>query len=496
MLIHKMRLDEYMAVLDVNSGAVHLVDDVIYDLLDVFDGTNDDEAIAALQTSYPEKDLREALEELHQLQEEGLLFSPEFEVPQTFAETPILKSLCLHIAHDCNLRCGYCFAGTGDFGGYRAMMSKETAEKAVEFAIAGSKMRHNLELDLFGGEPLMNPEVVKHVINYVRRREFETGKNIKLTLTTNGTLLNDDIIQFLNDNRVMLVLSLDGKKETHDNMRPFPNKTGSYDAAVRGFKKVIESRNGKNYYLRGTYTHFNPHFAEDTLDMTKIGKELSVEPVVGIDEMKAMGHEYELLYLDASDDSLIRRYKETRRRHPLGQGKSLSENIAVERERLTEVRNRATHIIDTTDMPTAELKEKIWKLYSGNGGVERMIVLVQSFGFKHGLPLDSDMVLDVRFLPNPFYEEDLKRLTGNDQPVADFICRFPQTFQFLKKEEEMLEFLLPQYISEGKSQLVISVGCTGGQHRSVFIANRLYEFLRTQGYAVQLTHRDLQRKNK
>ena len=215
-----------------------------------------------------------------------------------------------------------------------------------------------------------------------------------------------------------------------------------------------------------------------------------------LDEMKAMGHEYELLYLDASDDSLIRRYKETRRRHPLGQGKSLSENIAVERERLTEVRNRVTHIIDTTDMPTAELKEKIWKLYSGNGGVERMIVLVQSFGFKHGLPLDSDMVLDVRFLPNPFYEEDLKRFTGNDQPVADFICRFPQTFQFLKKEEEMLEFLLPQYISEGKSQLVISVGCTGGQHRSVFIANRLYEFLRTQGYAVQLTHRDLQRKNK
>lgn len=312
MLIHKMRLDEYMAVLDVNSGAVHLVDDVIYDLLDVFDGTNDDEVIAALQTSYPEKDLREALEELHQLQEEGLLFSPEFEVPQTFAETPILKSLCLHIAHDCNLRCGYCFAGTGDFGGYRAMMSKETAEKAVEFAIAGSKMRHNLELDLFGGEPLMNPEVVKHVINYVRRREFETGKNIKLTLTTNGTLLNDDIIQFLNDNRVMLVLSLDGKKETHDNMRPFPNKTGSYDAAVRGFKKVIESRNGKNYYLRGTYTHFNPHFAEDTLDMTKIGKELSVEPVVGIDEPYVLT-EADLPVLYEEYDKLARAYLQKRR---------------------------------------------------------------------------------------------------------------------------------------------------------------------------------------
>lgn len=173
-----------------------------------------------------------------------------------------------------------------------------------------------------------------------------------------------------------------------------------------------------------------------------------------LDEMKAMGHEYELLYLDASDDSLIRRYKETRRRHPLGQGKSLSENIAVERERLTEVRNRATHIIDTTDMPTAELKEKIWKLYSGNGGVERMIVLVQSFGFKHGLPLDSDMVLDVRFLPNPFYEEDLKRLTGNDQPVADFICRFPQTFQFLKKKKKCLNFCCHSTFPKAKASLL------------------------------------------
>lgn len=215
-----------------------------------------------------------------------------------------------------------------------------------------------------------------------------------------------------------------------------------------------------------------------------------------IDEMQAMGRDYELLYLDASDDTLIRRYKETRRRHPLGQSKSLSENIALERERLTEVRNRATHIIDTTDMPNTELKEKIWQLYSSRADAERMVVLVQSFGFKHGLPLDSDMVLDVRFLPNPFYEEDLKRLTGNDQPVADFIARYPQTFQFLKKAEDMLEFLLPQYIAEGKSQMVISIGCTGGQHRSVFIANRLHEFLHSQDYAVQLIHRDLQRKNK
>lgn len=312
MLIHKMRLDDNMAVLDVNSGAVHLVDEMIYDLLDVFDGNNDEETIAAFKNKYPETDMREAIAELHELQKDGLLFSPEFEVPQTFAETPILKSLCLHIAHDCNLRCGYCFAGTGDFGGFRALMSKETAEQAVEFAIAGSKMRHNLELDLFGGEPLMNPEVVKHVINYARRREVETNKNIKLTLTTNGTLLSDDMVQFLNENRVMLVLSLDGKKDTHDQMRPFPNQVGSYDAAVKGFKKAIDSRNGKNYYLRGTYTHYNPHFAEDTLDMVNIGKEISVEPVVGTDEPYVLT-EADLPVLYEEYDKLARVYLKRRR---------------------------------------------------------------------------------------------------------------------------------------------------------------------------------------
>ncbi|MDD3396900.1 MAG: 4Fe-4S cluster-binding domain-containing protein [Acidaminococcaceae bacterium] len=221
MLIHRIKLDDNYAVLDVNSGAVHLIDAMIYDILGVYDGTNAAKVQEEFQEKYQLAEIDEVLSELQELQEQGLLFSPEFPVPETFSQEPILKSLCLHIAHDCNLRCGYCFADTGDFGGHRALMSKETAEKAVEFAIAGSKQRHNLELDLFGGEPLMNIPVVKHVINYVRRREQETGKNIKLTLTTNGTLLNDDIVQFLNDNRVMLVLSLDGSKSTHDHMRPF-----------------------------------------------------------------------------------------------------------------------------------------------------------------------------------------------------------------------------------------------------------------------------------
>lgn len=312
MLIHKMKLDDNMAVLDINSGAVHLVDEIIYDVLDVFNGENDEETIRAFAGRYPDEELREVLAELHELKDEGILFSPEYPVPDTFSEEPVLKSLCLHIAHDCNLRCGYCFAGTGDFGGKRELMSKEIAEKAVEFAIEGSKKRHNLELDLFGGEPLVNPEVVRHVINYVRKREKETGKNIKLTLTTNGTLLNDDIIEFLNENRVMLVLSLDGKKETHDEMRPFPNKTGSYDSAVRGFKKVIESREGKNYYLRGTYTHYDVHFADSVLDMTKVGKEISVEPVVGIDEPYVLTED-DLPVIMAEYEKLARIYLQRRR---------------------------------------------------------------------------------------------------------------------------------------------------------------------------------------
>ena len=306
-----MKLDDNRAVLDVNSGAVHLVDKLMYDVLGVYDGANENEVLEKLSLDYENAEITEALEELQELKSEGLLFSPGYDVPDTFKEEPILKSLCLHIAHDCNLRCGYCFAGTGDFGGKRALMSKETAEKAVEFAIAGSKKRHNLELDLFGGEPLVNPAVVKHVITYARKREKEAGKNIKLTLTTNGTLLNDNIVQFLNEQRVMLVLSLDGKKETHDEMRPFPNQCGSYDSAVKGFKKVIESRQGKNYYLRGTYTHYDLHFADAVVDMAKVGKEISVEPVVGVDEPYVLTED-DLPILMDEYDKLARIYLERR----------------------------------------------------------------------------------------------------------------------------------------------------------------------------------------
>lgn len=213
-----------------------------------------------------------------------------------------------------------------------------------------------------------------------------------------------------------------------------------------------------------------------------------------LNEMEAGGQKYELIFLDASDSTLVRRYKETRRRHPLGAGTELLKSISNERELLKPLREKATRLIDTTNLATSQLKNLIFDLFSESTEKERMNIIVRSFGFKHGLPMDSDMVLDVRFLPNPFYDEDLRPLTGNDKPVADFICRYPQTFQYLKLEEQLLDFLVPQYVSEGKSQLIISVGCTGGQHRSVFVANKLYDYLRTQGYNVEITHRDIPHK--
>lgn len=210
-----------------------------------------------------------------------------------------------------------------------------------------------------------------------------------------------------------------------------------------------------------------------------------------LDEMEASGQNYELLFLDASDETLVRRYKETRRRHPLGERNSLLKNITTERDLLDPLREKATELIDTSNLTPAQLKTKITKLFSENTGKDRMGIVVRSFGFKHGLPVDSDLVLDVRFLPNPFYVEELRTMTGNDAPVGEYISRYPQTYQYLKLEEQLLDFLVPQYVNEGKSQLVISVGCTGGQHRSVFIANKLYDYLRTQGYNVQVTHRDI-----
>ena len=213
-----------------------------------------------------------------------------------------------------------------------------------------------------------------------------------------------------------------------------------------------------------------------------------------LDEIKASGQKYELLFLDADDATIVRRFKETRRRHPLGDSETLLDNLAKERELLEPLLEKATYVINTSELNSSELKNKISELFSTDTERERMGIVVRSFGFKYGLPLDSDLVLDVRFLPNPFYVEELRHQTGNDQPVVDYICHYTQTFEYLKLEAKRFDFLIPQYIKEGKSQLVISVGCTGGQHRSVFVANKLAEYLGTQGYKVEVSHRELSEK--
>ena len=211
-----------------------------------------------------------------------------------------------------------------------------------------------------------------------------------------------------------------------------------------------------------------------------------------MDEMHANGFDFEVLFLDADDATLIRRYKETRRRHPMEKGRySLAESVSLERNLMADVKSRATNIIDTSRYSNSLLKEEIGRLFGDENSAPGMLIVVQSFGFKYGLPLDSDLVLDARFLPNPFYESDLKKLTGNDQPVQDFLNKYPQTYEFIKMECEMLNFLIPKYEKEGKSQLVISIGCTGGQHRSVYIANNIYNYLRLKYHQVELRHREL-----
>lgn len=308
--IHKFFINDMYVLLDINSGAVHVVDEMIDEIMNHYDGTNGEAVVRQLAGRYDEGELLEALAELGELVERRELFAPDIDVPPTFRHAPLIKSLCLHVAHDCNLRCKYCFAGTGDFGRDRALMTKEVGEKAVDFIIAGSGARKHCELDFFGGEPLMNMPVVKHVVSYVRKREQETGKVFKLTLTTNGVLLDDENIRYLNDNDISLVLSLDGRKAVHDHMRPNVAGKGSYDKILANFKRTVAARNHENYFLRGTFTALNPDFTADVLDMADQGFDLiSVEPVVAKDADYAI-EEAHLPRLFAEYEKLAKAYLE------------------------------------------------------------------------------------------------------------------------------------------------------------------------------------------
>ncbi len=290
-MIHQYKLGGYNIVLDVSSGAVHVVDDIAYDMIALFETTERADVIAAMAEKYghlPEVsdgDLEECYDQLLELKESGQLFVPDtFESMAPYLKektSGVVKALCLHIAHTCNLNCSYCFASQGKYHGERAVMSYEVGKQALDFLIANSGTRRNLEVDFFGGEPLMNFDVVKQLVAYARSVEKEHGKNFRFTLTTNGILIDDDVIDFANREMSNVVLSLDGRKEIHDRYRVDYAGNGSWERIVPKFQKLVEARGGKNYYMRGTFTHANPDFLKDIQVMLDLGfNELSMEPVV------------------------------------------------------------------------------------------------------------------------------------------------------------------------------------------------------------------------
>ena len=299
-MIHQYQNNGYHIVLDVNSGSVHVVDKIAYDVIGCLEAMNPAHTPETLKEEktaeylleklgdiYAEEDLRDLLEAVAELTAAGQLFTQdvyESYIGEVKERKTVVKALCLHIAHDCNLACKYCFAEEGEYHGRRALMSLEVGKKALDFLVANSGKRRNLEVDFFGGEPLMNWQVVKDLVAYGRELEKTNDKHFRFTLTTNGVLLNDEVQEFVNKEMDNVVLSLDGRKEVNDRMRPFRNGKGSYDLIVPKFQKLAESRNQEKYYIRGTFTRENLDFSEDVLHFADLGfEQISIEPVVGED---------------------------------------------------------------------------------------------------------------------------------------------------------------------------------------------------------------------
>lgn len=289
-MIHQYQMNGYNIVLDVYSGAIHVVDEVAYDIIGRFETQTEDEITAALLAKYQdrpeitEQELLACIADVRSLKENGHLFTQDTCAEKAFdykKRSTVVKALCLHVAHTCNLDCSYCFARQGKYQGERAIMSYETGKQALDFLIANSGTRTNLEVDFFGGEPLMNWEVVKQLVAYGRSQEAAHNKKFRFTLTTNGVLLDDEVIKFANREMHNVVLSLDGRKAVHDHFRSDYQGRGSYDRIVPNFQKLVAQRGQKGYYMRGTFTHNNTDFTNDILHMLDLGfTELSMEPVV------------------------------------------------------------------------------------------------------------------------------------------------------------------------------------------------------------------------
>ena len=325
-MVHQYKLNGYNIVLDSCSGSIHSVDEVAYDIIAMYKEKSPEEIVRELLKKYAhrsdvtEEELYACIDDVTALEKAGKLYTPDnfASMAGTFKERSgdVVKALCLHVAHTCNLNCDYCFASQGKYHGDRALMSFEVGKQALDFLMDHSGTRRNLEVDFFGGEPLMNWDVVKRLVEYARSVEKERGKNFRFTLTTNGMLINDDVIDFANREMSNVVLSLDGRKEINDRTRVDYAGNGSYDRIVPKFQKLVAARGGKNYYMRGTFTHANPDFTKDLFHMADdLGfTELSMEPVVCApddpaaltpEDLEVVKEQYEILAKD-----MLRREKE------------------------------------------------------------------------------------------------------------------------------------------------------------------------------------------
>ena len=313
-MVHQYKLDDYNIVLDTCSGSVHLVDEVAYDIIELYKQNNGLEIVDIILDRYKDneevtkEEILACIEDIEELEKDEKLYTiDDFEkLSCDFKNnSTVIKAICLHVSHTCNLNCSYCFARQGKYHGNDALMSYEVGKQALDFLIENSGKRRNLEVDFFGGEPLMNWKVVKRLVAYAREQEKIYNKNFRFTLTTNGVLIDDDVIEFANKEMHNIVLSLDGRKEVHDHLRKNLNGKGSYDIIVPKFKKFVEKRDGKGYYMRGTFTHNNVNFTKDIFHMRDLGfKELSMEPVVcdpkdpyalTDDDLDTLFSEYEIL---------------------------------------------------------------------------------------------------------------------------------------------------------------------------------------------------------
>lgn len=333
-MIHQYQNNGYNIVLDVNSGCVHVVDQMGYDVIAALNAIHPEQTASTIQTAktreaikaqfentYEPEEIDTVLDDLAELTEAGQLFAPDTHeacIQDVMKRKTVVKALCLHIAHDCNLACKYCFAEEGEYHGRRALMSFEVGKKALDFLIANSGSRRNLEVDFFGGEPLMNWQVVKDLVKYGREQEKLHNKKFRFTLTTNGVLLNDEVMEFCNKEMGNVVLSVDGRKEVHDYMRPFRKGAGSYDLIMPKFQKFAESRNQDKYYVRGTFTHHNLDFSKDVLHLADLGfKQISVEPVVAADTEEYAIREEDIPQIMEEYDTLA---KEMIKREKEGKG--------------------------------------------------------------------------------------------------------------------------------------------------------------------------------